>query len=348
MKRVIKYVAIGTVIAAFGIHLKRSAPQADAKGELESLKIVMPQANLFSEKKGQPPHYEAYKEEKDQKKLIGLCFTTTDVVPEERGYSGPIKIMIGMDLEGRITGIKILHHTETPSYVRELKSAWFSDQFKGKSIADRFKVNEDIDGITRATITAEAVARAVKKSGRKVGRDVLNLHVVEAEEEGYLSGFAKIEIFILGSLFAVAAVGFIKKSKRLRYSSLIVALIFLGFAKSSPVSMVHIASILSFNLPILTYNIFWYLLIGLMLVTTSLRGRLYCGWICPFGSVTELLNKVKTPKLNISERIDKKAKSIKYIILWLLIIFSLILNNVNVSNYEPFSTLFNLSGGLGF
>ena len=334
-------VVLGSLLGAVGFNLSRSAPQEDMERERGALKRVILEADSFSEKKGQPPHYEAYRAENGEKQLIGFCFTTTDVAPEERGYAGPIRIMVGMDLEGTITGIEILHHTETPSYVRELRAPWFIGQFRGKRIGDAFRVGEDVDGITRATVTSEAVARAVRKSARKAARRWLGLQV---EEEG--RGSSKVGVYLLGALLTVSVVGFLRGDRRLRVLSLGGGLLFLGFLKSSPVSMVNLASILSLKLPLFSYNVFWYLLVGFAILSAFLLGRVYCGWVCPFGAAVELLNRVRLRKLRISERVDRKAKYIKYFILWALLIASLLLNNVNVSHYEPFSPLFNRSGGL--
>ena len=88
------------------------------------------------------------------------------------GYSGPIKLMTGVTVDGIITGVKILEQTETPGlgsnaasgayYVNRDKKITFYGQFTGKSAEDRFEVNNDVQGITASTITSRAVSSAVK------------------------------------------------------------------------------------------------------------------------------------------------------------------------------------------
>ncbi len=46
-------------------------------------------------------------------------------------------------------------------------------QFTGKSILDRLTVGDDIDSVTRATITVEGATRAIRKSARKIARQHL-------------------------------------------------------------------------------------------------------------------------------------------------------------------------------
>ena len=68
------------------------------------LQEVMPLANSFSEKQGDPPVYLAF-QSADENELIGYIFTTPDIPPEEYGFSGPIDALIGMNLAGEITGV---------------------------------------------------------------------------------------------------------------------------------------------------------------------------------------------------------------------------------------------------
>ena len=36
--------------------------------------------------------------------------------------------------------------------------------------------------------------------------------------------------------------------------------------------------------------------LGILIIVGALVGRLFCGWVCPFGFIQELLNKIPTPK----------------------------------------------------
>ena len=59
---------------------------------------------LFPEER-QPAGYQAFSDP-EQEQLIGLVFTTPDIPPEEVGFSGPLHLLVGMDLEGVLTGTK--------------------------------------------------------------------------------------------------------------------------------------------------------------------------------------------------------------------------------------------------
>ena len=98
---------------------------------------------------------------KDGKKVGEVYLVTT------RGYSGEIKLKVGVDLEEKITGIKILESLETPGLGAKIKEKKFLEQFKGK---DRDKLHlrkkkpsGDIDSITGATISSAAVVDAIRE-----------------------------------------------------------------------------------------------------------------------------------------------------------------------------------------
>ena len=140
----------------------------------ELLHEVMPAADSFSEKSGEPPVYRAYKTDADaaEPELIGSLFETPDLPPEEIGYSAPIDVLVGIDLNGTLTGIKILYYRESYKSIRGdfLATEQFPNQFETKNVADGFRVGRDVDGVSRATISSWAVARGIRNAARRVAR----------------------------------------------------------------------------------------------------------------------------------------------------------------------------------
>lgn len=137
------------------------------------LKRLFPAATAFSPKGGDPPHFKAFVTEKSgQQTLVGLAFWTTELDPLERGYDGPIKILVGMDPKGVLTGIIVTEHHE-PYGDFSIDRAEFAAQFKGKNIRDPFKVGSDVDAVSRATISVTSSSRAIRNSARRVARQLL-------------------------------------------------------------------------------------------------------------------------------------------------------------------------------
>jgi transcriptional regulator of nitric oxide reductase len=141
----------------------------------EQLRHVFPQAASFSAREGTPPHFKAYGDipGAGTRALIGVAFWTTDVQPLERGYDGPIKMLVGVDTTGLITRVLVVDHHEPYGYF-SVDTAEFAPQFQGKSLRDAFRVGSDVDAVSRATITMTSATRVIRNSARQIARQVLS------------------------------------------------------------------------------------------------------------------------------------------------------------------------------
>ncbi len=104
--------------------------------------------------------------------VIGYAFWTTEILPLERGYGGPIAMLVGLDTKGVVTGIVMGEHHE-PYGDFSIDLPGFAAQFKNKDVRDPFKLGEDIDAVARATITMSSAVRAVRNSARRIARSYL-------------------------------------------------------------------------------------------------------------------------------------------------------------------------------
>lgn len=87
-----------------------------------------------------------------------------------KGYSGPIKLIVGMDTDGSISGIRVISHRETPGFGAEVhhdKSDWLTI-FSGTSLQRQSEQDWDIvrdggkfDQLSGATITSRAIINTV-------------------------------------------------------------------------------------------------------------------------------------------------------------------------------------------
>jgi len=159
--------AIGIVLLAVG-----ASAQAPNDAELlGQLKKLFPAAATFSPKAGTPAVYKAFGPAADGKEgqLLGVAYWTTELEPLERGFDGPIKMLVGLNLGGEIAGVIVTDHREPYGYFSVDLPGW-PKQFEGKSIRDAFKVGADVDAISRATITVTSASRAIRNASRKVAR----------------------------------------------------------------------------------------------------------------------------------------------------------------------------------
>ncbi len=75
------------------------------------------------------------------------------------------------------------------------------------------------------------------------------------------------------------------------------------------------------------YNLSFYV-IGLMTLFGVIFGRFICGWLCPFGFFEDLLHKIPSKKIKVSNKINNILKYLKYIILiFFVLLFPMLLVN---------------------
>ena len=100
-----------------------------------------------------------------------IALVVPTVAPD--GYSGSIRLLVGINYDGRLAGVRVVSHRETPGLgdaIEEERSDWIH-RFENKSLADpaetQWKVRKDggyFDQLTGATITPRAIVEAVRKS----------------------------------------------------------------------------------------------------------------------------------------------------------------------------------------
>ena len=159
---------IGIVLLAIG----GASAQVNDRELLGQLQKLFPKAATFSAKSGSPAVYRAFGPAgagKTEGELLGLAYWTTELEPLERGFDGPIKMLVGMNTIGEIAGVIVADHREPYGYFSVDLPQW-PRQFDGKSIRDQFKVGVDVDAISRATITVTSASRAIRNASRKVAR----------------------------------------------------------------------------------------------------------------------------------------------------------------------------------
>ncbi len=167
--------AIGLVVATVSVAWAADRIFTNPKPDAH-LKKLFPQAVAFSPLEGTPLHFKAYAVDpktKPDAQPIGYAFWSTDLVPQERGYHGAIHFLIGLDLTGIITGVVLDYDSEPYGYF-SVQPATFVAQFKGKSVRDPFKLGQDVDMVSRASITMNSAVRAIRDSSRAMARQFLN------------------------------------------------------------------------------------------------------------------------------------------------------------------------------
>lgn len=133
------------------------------KRTYDAMAVVMPGASAFENievGEEQPNISEVYEAKDSGQKKIGSC-----IVAAANGYGGEIKVLVGIDIENKVTGVQIMSHSETPGLGANASKPDFIDQFNGKTFGvEAVKSNvgdNEINAMSGATITSKAVTSAV-------------------------------------------------------------------------------------------------------------------------------------------------------------------------------------------
>ncbi|MCA1586707.1 MAG: 4Fe-4S binding protein, partial [Acidobacteria bacterium] len=138
---------------------------------------------------------------------------------------------------------------------------------------------------------------------------------------------------------ALTLYGFRRRSVALKYATLVAAVGYMGFAKSYLISITNVFSVLDWSLPVVKHNLAWYLFAGFTLVSTVLWGRLYCGRVCAFGALTQLMDAVLPDRwrMAVPKSLERRAAWIKFGLLGATIAYFLVTRDTMIYRYvEPF------------
>lgn len=199
-----------------------SSPAVAEKGKLrerllpEVMALVYPAADRLGLEEGSPPAIAVYK----AGNLVAYVFSTFDVIGS-RGYSAtPFDVIAGVDLLGRITGAKVVFHTEPiivedPGRQRELDS--FLAHEAGRSLTSKNALPPDY--VAGATISSRAMHAAVLASARLVLRARLARPAVAAAPDAGTSATASpastvdLDTFSVRSLDNLVAEGAVARRR---------------------------------------------------------------------------------------------------------------------------------------
>lgn len=328
LDRVLAVIALATIVAAYFWGLSQA--EEDVMPELQellpdALRFEAISENVFAGYRG--TH------------IIGYI-TTGDAF----GYGGTIEVAVAVDPQGRVIDFVTIEERETPEYFLRVERGGFFDSLKGKSCQDSFRVGVDVDVISGATYTSEAIAKAVGKGCRQIASSELGLNI---SENSATVKFGAPEMALI-LLYAAGYIGHrrnFKYTRQLRWITMIAGLIILGFWFNRPLTIGNINQLLLGFWPDWQSNLYWYLLIGgILLIFTANNKNPYCEWFCPFGAAQECLGALGRAKARSAGKFKDFLKWLQRGLAWLAIVLALIFRNPGISSYEVFSAFFDQIG----
>jgi NosR/NirI family transcriptional regulator, nitrous oxide reductase regulator len=263
------------------------------------------------------------------------------------GYGGPLSMMVGTDPEGNIISVSVIEHRETPNFFRQLFNRTYIGQFDGKNYAASFTIGDDLDGVSGATLSAEAVAMSIRQAVRSIARQQIVGATIPSNTRPIKFGVPEITLITLFvvSFFLHQLRSHPNIKKYGRRVIMATGVLVLGFILNKPFTLANVISLLSGYWPDWHNNLYWFLLLGGILLVTSIQGKNpYCSWFCPFGATQEFLGSLTGAKPYQPRRIYGTLRWLQRGLAFMAIVLGLALRQPGAASYEPFGTLFGLKG----
>ena len=84
------------------------------------------------------------------------------VAVNQAGYAGNISCMLGIDMEGKVAGVRIIGQSETPGLGAKIADVTWQDHWIGKDSSYQF--NKSVDAFAGATISPTAVYTGIMRA----------------------------------------------------------------------------------------------------------------------------------------------------------------------------------------
>jgi len=325
--------AMGGILVAFlvGAHLSGTKIEP-------FLGRTMPEAVKFQKLSGEL--WAAYRDGSSAE-LVG--YVTAAVT---NGYGGPMQVAVGVDLQGKVTGLAIVEEKETPSWMQRIAKSNLLSTLVGKSYTDSYELGNDVDGVSGATYSSRAITEAARVANRTVSHRQLAFPVPPEPEHEIVFGVREC---VLIGLFALGFLGYRREfpnRRQVRWIAMITGLLVLGFIYNSPLTLAFVTKLLMGFWPDWKTHLFLYLLIGGFLFFLVVNNRnQYCYWFCPFGAAQECLCTISGSKgLYRTKRYAGLFKWIQRALALLAIMVGLVFRSPGLSSYEVYGGLFDLTG----
>jgi spermidine synthase len=244
-----------------------------------------------------------------------VAFATDQTAPDVRGYAGPITLAVDMDGK-ELRGARLLDCRETPSYVLGLE-AWLRG-FAGKPLGRGWELGRDIDGVTGATVTCQAVVETLNRSVYRGGVDLLDL---DLDPGAYRQGSWQRNLLApapvtVALCFILLVPCYRWGGDRARLLFLILMVCVLGVYLNRAVTLLEVGNVSLGRWPSPS-NAAGAVMLGGVAVLTLLWGSVFCGYLCPFGALQEIAARLSDPRGEKRFRLSgglKALRSLRYVL----------------------------------
>ncbi len=279
--------------------------------------------------------------------VLGELIRTSPSSDNVIGYQGPTDSWIGLDTESKVIGIVVARSYDNEPYVGYVRE---DDYFRGsfnamslESIAEFDFETMNVEGVSGATMTSQAVAEGVVQAAKQ--------QMMQSQRKPPASrGSYALEPHDLGTLVVIVlafGIGFssLRSHPRIRVAFQLILLLYLGLTTGNLLSQAMIVGWAKHGIP-------WRNASGLALLTIAAfaspiftKRNLYCSHLCPHGAAQQLLKRRIRYQVKLKESTTRFLSLVPgLLLLWCLVVAMLGLAT-SLVDIEPFDAyLFQIAG----
>jgi spermidine synthase len=288
-----------------------------------------------------------------------VTLSSARVCPEMGGYGGPMDVVAVLDGTERVVAVRLDSHVETPEYVWDLDE-WMVGMTGKEAPRLQYGRSDAADGVealTGATVTARAVTDIVRTLGthqrrlrlgagaptdspelpRTTQREALpDDRSVFARAREALEPWSAWLLALVGVVGAALYVGG-RWRQRLVFLGFCIAIVGIGLNRQ--LALDHLALVAGGALPPAA-NVAVWVLLGLVLIA-PVAGAVYCGYLCPFGAVADLLSLVGL-RWTVPVGLDRVLRLGKFLVAALLALALALGASRSILAFDPLAFAFRL------
>jgi len=265
------------------------------------------------------------------------------------GYQGPVDSLLIMESNGTLKAMSIRSSFENQPYADYPNDdAYFASLFTGRSIpqlADMNLTEEEVEGVSGATMTSMAMAEGIVKTASSWERE--RLQSLEAKKP-LLNWKARD----YGSLAVILLAGFVAFTKRgktkfFRISLQVLLVCYLGLVNGDILSQALFAGWAQSGVPWERAPILALLSLAALIVPMASGKSFYCHQLCPHGAAQQWMRKLKKKPLRLPKKIDKALQFLPAGLLALVVFLAFTGSTHTVAILEPFDAyVWEVAGGI--
>jgi predicted membrane-bound spermidine synthase len=270
-----------------------------------------------------------------------VSLASMTVAADTRGYAGPLNLLVSVDSAGVLRGVRYLNSGETPAYIAEI-GPWLAG-LTGRDVSQAPLTLEDYDALTGATVSSRAALESINRTLHAGGQLAFGKSFGGGTDKvvvAFLRDPASVlTLLLLLAFFPVYFSG--RDGLRLGYQ--FAALILLGFYLNTLFTEIDILNLSQGHVTSWATNPQRWLLLGFVLFTAVLLGPVWCGYVCPFGALQELLSRLGRwfyLRSYVEHQLEQRVRYLKFLLLAVMLILVWVSADNSWAAFDPMQHIF--------